>query len=154
MSCRRSAGGTSALPAGSGFCGAIRRKVARGKSKTITWKLWWSGGQPGDWRLSHELSIARYGDSHSSERLERVAMAAKAPSAMIPIPLVGFKFFWGDLGIKVNPRKSRHDPKESASCCVVRSTTGASWSNGPTLTPCFVSVQNAREHGANLSSEC
>ena len=86
--------------------------------------------------------------------LERVAMVVKARSAVIPIPLVGFTLFCRDSGINVNPRTSRHDPTESASSCVVRSTTGASWSNGPTLTPCFVSVQNAREHGANLSSEC
>ncbi len=81
-------------------------------------------------------------------------MEIKALSAVIPIPLVGFTLFWRDSGIKVNPRTSRRDLKESVSCCVVRTTTGASWSNGPNSTPCFVSVQNAREHGANLSSEC
>ncbi len=86
--------------------------------------------------------------------LERVAMVVKARSAVIPIPLVGFTLFWRESDIKVNLRQASMTRKKVQVAALSGSSTGAFWSKGPNATPCFVSVQNAREHGANLSSEC
>jgi len=129
-SCRRSAGETSPLPAASGFCGAMRRKIAPGKSKTITWKLWWSGGQPGDWKLSHEV---------------------RASSRYLP----RFTLFWRHSGIKawiedrpaMTPRKWCELPPDPDRSLERLGPTGQ-------FDDCFVSVQNAREQRANPSLEC
>jgi hypothetical protein len=82
--------------------------------------------------------------------LEQVALL----SAVIPIPLARFTLFWRDSVIKVNRRTSFRNPKESTSCCVVRIDCWSVLIQWADSTPCFVSVQNACEQGANLSSEC
>jgi hypothetical protein len=89
-------------------------------------------------------------------RLEQVGskLAVKALSAVIPIPLVGFTLFWRESDIKVNLRQAAMTRKKVRVAALSASSTGAFWSNGPHSTPCFVSVQNARKHRANLSSEC
>jgi hypothetical protein len=72
--------------------------------------------------------------------------------AVIPVPLADSSFLESS-GIKVNLRQAAMNRKKVPVAALSGSTTGASWSNGHS-TLCFVSVQNAREHGANLSSEC
>jgi hypothetical protein len=81
-------------------------------------------------------------------------MVVKALAAVIPIPLAGFTLSWRESDIKVNSRQAAMTRKKVQVAALSGSSTGAFWSNGPNSTPRFVSVQNAREHGANLSSEC
>ena len=76
-------------------------------------------------------------------------------SGVIPIPAARFTLFWQESGIKARIpgqavmtlgkwREALADPDQPLERMGPMGQSAA----------CFVSVQNAREHGANLSSEC